>query len=234
MVGSAPQAQATRVGELSSPATASSAAGTELLGEYEASAFSQPQYLLRRSDGQVIQLTRLLYLVLSALDSGPGTDVVAQVSAQLGRPVSVDNINYLIDQKLAPLGVIATGNAADQDGDAQAAPSLTRPNPLLLGLRYRTRVVPERLHRGRVSGAEAPVLAAAGPRRPRWLCRLRRLAGDLAGLRRHAWGRTGDPPPRPALGGDRHQRGLARSTNSGTPPRPATGEPPASWVWAST
>ena len=73
---------------------------------------------------------------------------MAQVSAQLGRPVSVDNINYLIDQKLAPLGVIATGNAADQDADEQAAPSLTRANPLLLGLRYRTRVVPERLHRG--------------------------------------------------------------------------------------
>ncbi len=115
MVGAAPQASETRVEQTTSPAPFRLAAGTELLGEYEASAFTQPRYLLRRADGQVIQLTRLLYLVTSALGSGPGVDIVACASEQLGRPVSVDNVNYLIDQKLAPLGVLAAENVSDED-----------------------------------------------------------------------------------------------------------------------
>jgi putative peptide zinc metalloprotease protein len=116
------------------------APGTELLGEYEGSAFSQAQYLLRRPDGQVIQLTRLLYLVVSCLDGGHRiADIATQVSAAFGRPVSVDNVRYLIDTKLAPLGVIGTDAPSGQLGSS---------NPLLLGLRFRTRVVPERLHRG--------------------------------------------------------------------------------------
>ena len=42
--------------------------GTELLGAYDGSAFKEPQYLLRRGDGQVIQVSRLLYLVASSID----------------------------------------------------------------------------------------------------------------------------------------------------------------------
>jgi putative peptide zinc metalloprotease protein len=115
------------------------APGIELLGEYEASAFAQPQYLLRRPDGQVIQLTRLLYLVVCCLDGDhSAADTAAQVSAAFGRPVSVDNVNYLVETKLAPLGVIGTA----------VAPVLSRSKPSVLGLRFRTRVVPERLHRG--------------------------------------------------------------------------------------
>src|SRR5580658_2550612 len=122
MVGAAPQANETRVEQTTSTAPFRLAAGTELLGEYEASAFTQPRYLLRRSDGQVIQLTRLLYLVVAALDSGPGVDLVPQVS--------VDNINYLIDQKLAPLGVIAAENDSDKDvSKLQAVEALPRANP---------------------------------------------------------------------------------------------------------
>ena len=34
--------------------------GTELLGELKDSGFAQPQSLIRRADGQVIQLSRLL------------------------------------------------------------------------------------------------------------------------------------------------------------------------------
>ena len=147
------------------------APGTELLGQYEASAFTQPRYLLRRPDGQVIQVTRLLYLVASCLDGGHAlVDIAGRAQPTLlGRPVSVDNVNYLIEHKLEPLGVVA----ADADTEAP----LTRSNPLLLGLRFRTRVVPERVHRG-VSTALRPlfwpplVIAVAG--------RLRRL-GHLAG-----------------------------------------------------
>jgi putative peptide zinc metalloprotease protein len=44
------------------------APGTELIGEYEDSGFREPVFLVRRSDGQMIQLSRLLYLVASETD----------------------------------------------------------------------------------------------------------------------------------------------------------------------
>ena len=36
------------------------APGLSLLGEYQGSGFTEPRYLVRRADGQVIQLSRLL------------------------------------------------------------------------------------------------------------------------------------------------------------------------------
>ena len=42
--------------------------GVELIGEYEDSGFKEPPLLARRADGQMIQLTRLLYLVAEAAD----------------------------------------------------------------------------------------------------------------------------------------------------------------------
>jgi putative peptide zinc metalloprotease protein len=36
--------------------------GVELIGEYQGSGFQEPRYILRRADGQVIQLPRLLYV----------------------------------------------------------------------------------------------------------------------------------------------------------------------------
>jgi putative peptide zinc metalloprotease protein len=42
--------------------------GVELIGEYEDSGFKEPPLLARRADGQMIQLTWLLYLVAAAAD----------------------------------------------------------------------------------------------------------------------------------------------------------------------
>jgi hypothetical protein len=44
------------------------AAGVELIGEFEGSGFKEPPLLARRGDGQVVQLTRLLFLVAEACD----------------------------------------------------------------------------------------------------------------------------------------------------------------------
>ena len=43
--------------------------GVQLIGEMVGSGYRNPPALVRRSDGQVLQLTPLLYLVLSAADA---------------------------------------------------------------------------------------------------------------------------------------------------------------------
>jgi putative peptide zinc metalloprotease protein len=124
--------------------------GLALLGEYQGSGFSQPRYLVRRADGQVIQLSRLLYLVVSAIAAGsPGNvaQVAGQVSGAAGREVTADNIGYLVSMKLAPLGVMAAETAAASapgagpaDGGETPRPGTTEPAPrmsLLLSLRLR-------------------------------------------------------------------------------------------------
>src|SRR5690349_15699759 len=82
--------------------------GIELVGEYEDSGFKEPPLLARRADGQMIQLTRLLYLVAAASDGRRDVgEVAAVVSEHYGRRVSPRNIGFLADERLRPLGVLA-------------------------------------------------------------------------------------------------------------------------------
>jgi putative peptide zinc metalloprotease protein len=46
--------------------------GVELLGEYKGSGYSQPPSLVRRADGQVIQVSALLYRVACRIDGARG------------------------------------------------------------------------------------------------------------------------------------------------------------------
>src|SRR5579862_3378277 len=107
--------------------------GVELLGELRDSGFTQPPALIRRADGQMIQLSRLLYLVACRIDGtrAPGA-IAALVSHDLGRPLSAGQVSYLITDKLAPLGVVA-------GGDTSAALPTASP---LLGLRARATLLP--------------------------------------------------------------------------------------------
>jgi len=111
------------------------AAGIELLGEFKDSGFSQPPFLVRRADGQVIQMSRLLYLVASQVDGTRSADAIADaVSAGLGRTLSSEQADYLITGKLIPLGVVA---------DPSTAAPPPRANNLLT-LRARGTLLPER------------------------------------------------------------------------------------------
>src|SRR3954449_724174 len=90
------------------PSTACLAEGVELIGEFEGSGFKVPPLLARRADGQVIQLTRLLYLVAEACDGRRDAEAVADaVTERFGRRVTADNVAFLVDEKLRPLGVLA-------------------------------------------------------------------------------------------------------------------------------
>ena len=106
------------------------AAGLSLLGEYQGDEFAEPRFLVRRSDGQVIQLSRLLYLVAVAItevavqgNGTAGADVVAeQVSPEFGQEVTAANVRYMVATKLAPLGVVTAQAPAPADPPAQPGP----------------------------------------------------------------------------------------------------------------
>lgn len=114
------------------------AEGTELIGEYQGSGFREPKFILRRADGQIIQVPHLLYLVAGSLDGKRDVAQVAtRVSAEVGRTLGAEQVSYLLDQRLRPVGVLA----ADDGGSGGTAKP--RPDPLL-SLRFRVAVVPER------------------------------------------------------------------------------------------
>ena len=109
--------------------------GVELLGEYQDSGYSQPPSLVRRADGQVIQMSPLLYQVACRIDGSRDPDAIAAlVSADLGRSLDAGQVRYLITAKLLPLGVVAAG------GVPRALP---KANPLF-ALRARATLLPER------------------------------------------------------------------------------------------
>ena len=109
--------------------------GTELLGEYQGSGYSRPPSLVRRPDGQVIQMSALLYQVTSRIDGARDPEAIARlVSADLGRTLTAGQVRYLIIGKLMPLGIV------DGEG-AAAAPPTASP---LLALRARATLLPPR------------------------------------------------------------------------------------------
>jgi putative peptide zinc metalloprotease protein len=109
--------------------------GVELLGEYQGSGYSQPPSLVRRADGQVIQMSPLLYRVACRIDGFRDSAAIAGlVSEDLGRSLTADQVCYLITAKLLPLGVVAA------EGAPAAAP---KANPLL-ALRARGTLLSER------------------------------------------------------------------------------------------
>jgi putative peptide zinc metalloprotease protein len=109
--------------------------GVELLGEYLDSGYRQPPSLVRRPDGQVIQMSALLYHVTSRIDGSSDAETIATlVSADLGRTLTADQVRYLISGKLCPLGIVA----------GQGAPSAPRAASPLLALRARGTLLPDR------------------------------------------------------------------------------------------
>ena len=112
------------------------AEGIELIGQFEDSGFKDPPYIARRSDGQVIQLPQLLYVVAEQVDGQRDYDQVAdRVTQAFERQLGGDDVRFLVDEKLRPLGVLAA-----PDG---SSPKVEKVDPLL-ALKFKTKVVPER------------------------------------------------------------------------------------------
>jgi putative peptide zinc metalloprotease protein len=118
------------------------AEGTELLGRYENSGYETPRYLVRRADGQVMQLPELLYLLVESLDGRGAEQIAADLSARLEQDLTAKQVLYLVDERLRPVGLVAP-DATEADDPGAATPPV-RSDPLL-GLRYRAALVPERV-----------------------------------------------------------------------------------------
>jgi putative peptide zinc metalloprotease protein len=111
-------------------------AGLELLGEFKGSGFREPQYLVRRADGQVIQLSGLLYAVVQSADGGRDLEAIAAaVRRDTGRGVRAEHVRFLVEQRLRPLGVLA--------GSEESTSKPKRADPPL-ALKFRFPLVPSR------------------------------------------------------------------------------------------
>jgi putative peptide zinc metalloprotease protein len=98
--------------------------GLQLLGQVRGSGLREPSYLLRRGDGQVVQVSELLHLVVAALDARGTTDeVIDAVSSAYGRRLTSEGLAHLLEHRLQPLGLVETA------GGSVAPPP--RANPLL-------------------------------------------------------------------------------------------------------
>ena len=117
------------------------ATGVTLLGPASGSGLVQSTCLVERPDGQVVQLSDLLNLVLDAAGDGQRASHIArQVSDAYGQRLTVDGLRHVIETKLAPLGLIE---------DAAAAPTkekLPTADPIL-ALRLRGTIIPVRVVR---------------------------------------------------------------------------------------
>jgi putative peptide zinc metalloprotease protein len=109
-------------------------AGLELLGRLEGSGLRTSPYLVRRSDGQVTQLSPLLYLLVEAADGRRDPAAIADLmSRRLDRHVTADNVSFLVERKLRPAGLLVAADGSE--------PELAREAPLL-ALRHRRQLVP--------------------------------------------------------------------------------------------
>ncbi|MFG2022779.1 hypothetical protein [Streptomyces sp. NPDC048825] len=122
--------------------------GTELVGEFAGSGYRNPPLLVYRFDGQVIHLPPLLYQTAQILDELSraakrplnGRQLTSRVARELsrttGRTFRAEHVTFLIDRKLAPLGITTYTDGSQ--------PTVTKSEHPFLGLRFRAALVSER------------------------------------------------------------------------------------------
>ncbi|MDP1805166.1 MAG: hypothetical protein Q8K72_08380, partial [Acidimicrobiales bacterium] len=118
------------------PVVPTLATGVSLIGEYQASGYEDPPCLVRRADGQTIQITPLLYALVEVIDGRRNTtELAGALSERIGRAVSDDNVRFLVDDKLRPAGIVKDAQGRD--------PQVQKANPLL-ALRFKLKLADER------------------------------------------------------------------------------------------
>ncbi|MDH2413915.1 MinD/ParA family protein [Nocardioides sp. CER19] len=99
---------------------------TEVLGPLQDSGLRNPSYLVRRWDDQMVQLSELLYLALIYVEPFRSSAEVAElVSAADGRVLTAAGLDYLVETRLQPLGLVEPAGGSDE------TLRVPRSNPLL-------------------------------------------------------------------------------------------------------
>jgi putative peptide zinc metalloprotease protein len=112
------------------------ATGLRLFGAQRGSGYRVPPSLVQRADGQVVQLTPLLYSMLCAVDGSRTEDeIAAAVSSSVRRAVVAEDVHALIEGQLRPLGLLKRADGSE--------PAVRKANPLL-ALRFRCVVSDQR------------------------------------------------------------------------------------------
>jgi putative peptide zinc metalloprotease protein len=112
--------------------------GVELIGRFEGSGFKEPPFIARRgADHQVVQMAPLLFALADEVDGTRSYDEIAEaLSHRIERGVTGEMVEMLIEEQLRPLGIVAPADGSE--------PELNKVDPLL-ALKFRTKVVPERV-----------------------------------------------------------------------------------------
>jgi len=113
------------------------APGVQTHGQVGGSGLKDASYLVERGDGQMMQVSELLHLVLRAAESaGPATQLAPVVSAASGRGLSPEILEHLARTKLEPMGLLRDTTAV------QVAKSEAHKANPLLSLRLKGTLVP--------------------------------------------------------------------------------------------
>lgn len=117
------------------------AAGVELVGPYQGSGYTTQRYVIVRGDGQVVQVSEMLFRIASAIDgrSGPA-ELARRVGEETGENLAAGDIDALVRERLVPVGLVESG-AGDPDPEAADHAYKQRPDHLLM-LKFRLPVVP--------------------------------------------------------------------------------------------
>lgn len=93
------------------------ATGVELLGPVEGSGYVEAPCLVRRADGQALQLTPTLYAVLEAVDGRRDhAAIAAELERDQGLLVEPEAVTFLVEEKLRPLGLLRNADGSDPAG----------------------------------------------------------------------------------------------------------------------
>ncbi len=106
---------------------------SELLGQAVGSGLKQAPYLIRRCDGQIVQLSEMLYAFARRMDGRDLAAIAREVGDALNLHVTAEQVAYVAEQKLAPLGLVRY-----RDGHTASL----RSRNALLALRYRVGLLP--------------------------------------------------------------------------------------------
>ncbi len=113
------------------------APGIVFLGPVEGSGLKDHSYLLQRGDGQIVQVSELLHLVLVSISPEKSLEETAHdISEAYGRELGVGGLLHLIDSRLAPMGLLRHAGSTDTPAAPKADP--------LLALRLHGTLLPEK------------------------------------------------------------------------------------------